>query len=80
MLDIPDWPKVTKKFFAFKVDGPSLYNIVWSKAAHMGPSPGEKVDVDATVTGNFFDGTAFQGTCTMTFMVEHLSPPPPPSS
>jgi len=78
MTTIPDWPKVTKNFFAFKVDGPSLCNVVWIKVWHMTPLPGEKVDVTITVTGQFYDETAFQGTCQMTFMTLHASPPPPP--
>jgi len=76
-----DWEedyKVTKTFFAFMVNGNQLYNIIWSKAAHMQPLPGAKVSVDITATGEFGDGTDFAGTCTVLFMTEHASPPPPP--
>lgn len=78
MAIIPDWPKVKRNFFAFKVDGPALTNIIWGKVWHIAPPPGSKVDVDITVTGQFYDTTAFQGTCQVTFMTLHASPPPPP--
>ncbi len=76
-----DWEedyKVTKNFFAFMVNGQQLYNVIWSKAAHMSPLPGAKVPVDVTVIGEFGDGTDFAGSCTVLFMTEHASPPPPP--
>jgi len=78
MATIPDWPKVTKNFFAFKVDGPTLTDIIWGKIWHIGPPPGSKTDVTITVTGQFYDTTTFQGTCQVTFMTLHASPPPPP--
>lgn len=79
MKDVPDWPKVTKKFFAFKVDGPSLINwVILSKVGHMAPPPGTKVDVPVTVTGQLYDETPFQGTFEIAVMTEHASPPPPP--
>jgi hypothetical protein len=77
MKTVEDWPKVTRNFFAFKVDGPSLYNLIWNKVGHV--TPGIKVNVDVTVTGSFKDSTDdFAGTCTITFMTMHLDPPPPP--
>jgi len=68
---VPDWPKVQKSFFAFKVDGTELVNSIWPKIWHMAPEPGTKVDVTITVTGQFYDETAFEGTCDMTFMTLH---------
>jgi hypothetical protein len=75
MKTVEDWPKVTKNFFAFKVDGPSLYNVIWNKVGHV--TPGAKTDVEVTVTGELTD-TDFTGTCTITFMTLHPNPPPPP--
>jgi len=79
MKDVPDWPKIKKKFFAFKVDGSSLmYYVVLPEIWHMTPPPGAKVDIDVTVTGQLYDETPFEGTFTLTVMTEHASPPPPP--
>ena len=79
MATIPDWPKVTRNFFAFKVDGPSVVNyIIWPMIWHMAPAPGAKVDLPITVTGQLNDGNAFEGTCYITVMTEHASPPPTP--
>lgn len=75
----PDWPKTTKKFFAFNVDGASLVNwVIKPYIGHMAPLPGSKVDVPITVTGQFYDTTDFQGTAEITVHTEHASPPPPP--
>ena len=79
MKDVPDWPKIKKNFFAFKIDGSSLmYYIVLPEIWHMAPPPGAKVDIDVTVTGQLYDATPFEGTFTLTVMTEHASPPPPP--
>ncbi|MGD8505675.1 MAG: hypothetical protein PVF15_03315 [Candidatus Bathyarchaeota archaeon] len=79
MLPIPDWPKVTKRSFSFKVDGTALLNwVILPKIWHMAPAPGSKVDVTFTVTGEFYDSTPFYATCEITVMTEHASPPPPP--
>jgi len=82
MLPKPeDWDddyKLTNNFFAFKIDGTLLYNIVLARIWHMAPPPGAKADVTITVTGQFYDTTAFQGTWDITFMTLHASPPPPP--
>ena len=78
--EVPDWPKVKKNFFAFKIDGNQLMSyvilpLIW----HMSPGPGVKVDIDVTVTGQLYDGmTSFEGTFTLTVITEHASPPPPP--
>jgi len=77
MMDVPDWPKVTKKFFAFKVDGFSLYSHITSSLGHI--TPGTKTDIDITVTGEFYTGTEdFTGTCTMTLMLNPPEEQPPP--
>lgn len=77
-----DWEtdyKVTKSFFAFMVNGQSLYNIVYDKALHMQPDPGDKVSVSITVTGEFTDDTEFAGTCTMFLATLLPDPEPPPA-
>lgn len=72
MKQIPDWPKTTRKFFAFKVDGSDLLNqVILPKISHMTPEPGTKVHISITVSGQFNDRTAFQGTFTMTILTEH---------
>ncbi len=77
MMIVPDWPKVTKSFFAFRVDGPSL---VWAMKHKLPPhaDPGAKIDVPLTVTGKFNDNQDFAGTFYVTVLTEHASPPPPP--
>jgi len=76
-----DWEadyKVTKNFFAFMVNGGDLYDIIFDKATHMGPSPGEKVGVPITVTGEFMSDGAFVGTCTvyLATLLPDVDPPP----
>jgi len=77
---VPDSPKITKIFFEFKVDGSEVLNLViWPKIWYIAPSPGTQVKVPLTVLGQFYNGTAFQGTFDMKVKVKHSSPPPPPS-
>ena len=69
---MPNWPQVTKKFFAFKIDGSELVNtMILPKIAHMNPQPGTKVEVALTVTGEFNDGVGFTGTFNMLVLTEH---------
>jgi len=75
---VPDYPQIKKKFFAFKVIGEQLINwVVLPRIWHMAPAPGTKVDIDVTVTGQFYDGVPFEATFTLTVMTEHTNPPPP---
>ena len=81
MKDVPDWPKITKKSFSFKVDGWSLmYGVVLPQIWHMAPPPHTRVDIDITVTGELYSGEAFAGTFTLTVFTEkpELDNPPPP--
>jgi len=74
-----DWDepyKVTKNFFAFMVNGNDLFNIVMGKVGHV--TPGTKVNVDVTVTGNFYEDDGFTGTCTVIMMLLRPDPTPPP--
>jgi hypothetical protein len=84
MKPVPDWPKITKKFFAFKINGVELMDwVIWPHIWHITPPPQPKtwVDIDITVTGELYSGEAFQGTFTMrvrTENPENPEPPPPP--
>ena len=72
MKQMPNWPKITKNFFAFKVDGSELLNfVILQKIGHMAPQPGTKVNVPITVTGQYTDGTDFQGTFDLVVLTEH---------
>jgi len=82
MLEEEGWPKVKKTTFRFKVDGEQLWFwVVYPQIWHMAPPPATWVDVDITVTGQFYDGTAFEGTFTLLVRTEandnnHGIPPP----
>jgi len=81
MKDVPDWPKIKKSFFAFKVDGWDLmYAIVLPQIWHMAYPPLTRVPIDITVTGQLYSGETFQGTFTLTVFTEkpELDNPPPP--
>lgn len=82
MKEVPDWPKIKKNFFAFKVDGEQLmYWIVLPQIWHMAPPPHTRVDIDVTVTGQLYNGEAFEGTFTLTIFTEkpeYDNPHPPP--
>lgn len=82
MKEAPDWPKVKKNFFLFKVDGEQLmYLIVLPQIWHMQISPHTRVDIDVTVTGQLYGGEEFDGTFTLTIFTEkpeYDNPHPPP--
>jgi len=72
MKDVPDWPKVKRNFFAFKADGSKVMMWIVNPAIwHMAPGPGERVDIDVTVTGQLNGGPSFEGTFTFRVMTEH---------
>lgn len=79
---VPDWPKITNKFFAFKIDGEELmYWVILPQLWHMAPPPRTWVDIDITVTGQLYSGEAFEDTFTLrvrTENPENPEPPPPP--
>jgi hypothetical protein len=82
MKPVPDWPKTTNKFFAFKVDGYQLmYWVVLPQIWHMGVPPKTWVDIDVTVTGQLYSSEAFEGTFTLRVRTENPEnpalPPPP---
>ena len=65
MKDVPDWPKIKKRGFSFKIDGPSFMDwVVWPRVWHMTPGPREWVPLDITVAGELYDGTQFEGAFT----------------
>lgn len=82
MLEEEGWPKIKKNFFKFKVDGEFMMNwVVLPRIWHMAPAPATWVDIDITVTGALYDGTAFEGTFTLLVRTEandnsHGIPPP----
>jgi len=72
ILPKTNWPKIQKNSFAFKIDGEQLINwVVKPRICHMAPPPGTKVDIEISVTGQFYSGIAFQGVFTLTVMTEH---------
>jgi hypothetical protein len=80
---VPDWPKITKKFFAFKIDGEQLMWWVILPEIWHGYPPKTWVDIDITVTGQLYEeagGEAFEGSFTMRVRTEtppNEEPPPP---
>jgi hypothetical protein len=82
MMDVPDWPKIKKTFFAFKIDGNQLmYWVILPYIWHTGVPPKTWVDIDMTVTGELYDGPSFEGAFTMRVRTEsndnsHGVPPP----
>jgi hypothetical protein len=82
MKAVPDWPKVKRTFFAFKVDGEQLmYWVVYPRVWHMQPLPHTRVDIDLTVTGSLYTSETFEGTFTLTVFTlkpELNNPHPPP--
>jgi len=79
MKEVEDWPKIKKRYFAFKVDGAlMMYWVVMPRIWHMAPPPATWVDIDITVTGQLYDGTPFEGTFTLKVRTESNNPYPPP--
>jgi hypothetical protein len=82
MAPIEDWPKIAKKTFKFKVYGAELmYWVVLPEIWHMAYPPHTRVDVEIPVTGQFYSGEAFEGSCTLTVFTEkpeYDDPLPPP--
>ncbi len=64
-------PNITDKHFKFDVIGAQLMDwIVLPQIWHMSPDPHTRVPIDVTVTGQFYDSEAFEGTFTLTVFTE----------
>lgn len=77
--------KIVDGKLVFPVDGPGLVDLViWPKIYHMGivePNPNRPYKIPIAVTGQFYDGTLFEGTYDLRVMIPSIPPggePNPP--
>jgi len=74
--------KIVDGKLVFWVVGPALVDLIWAKIYHMGilePNPNRPYKIPIMVTGQFYDGTLFEGTYYMRVLIpSNPAPPPPP--